>query len=182
MSDTPEEKAKKQITEWTENSMNNDELTLCVNNTQDYVREMKLDVTDLENRIAKLEDKKGLDNETVQMFLNELSVRLSRVENKLSKLEDKKDFDNSLDGNIGAISSLRIGEPEKNIDFGPIPIKPKKKNKWIKWDGGENPVPGKRVKIEIKAKDDSKHKVLSDDVRWNHDNSITDIIKYKVID
>jgi hypothetical protein len=131
MSDTPEEKAKKQITEWTEE------------------REMENPITDV------LWDK-----------TEALKDLISKLEKRIEKLEDKKDLDNSLDGSIGGISSLRIGKP--------------KKNKWIKWDGGENPVPGKRVKIKFRAGD--KGIRYSNNLYWSNTNSVGDIMKYRVID
>ncbi len=55
---------------------------------------------------------------------------------------------------------------------------------WIEWAGGENPVPGKKVKYKLRDGDESRKPVLSDDLRWEmvDDSYAADIIAYRVVE
>ena len=53
---------------------------------------------------------------------------------------------------------------------------------WINWHGGENPVPGKRVDVRIRAGDESKISMSSEFWSWKHIGGQGDIIAYRVVD
>ena len=53
-------------------------------------------------------------------------------------------------------------------------------DRWWDWEGGENPVPGKMVEMEFR--DGGKHKDKSDNWPWDHVQSCSDIVRYRVID
>lgn len=54
---------------------------------------------------------------------------------------------------------------------------------WIEWHGGENPVPGKRVKVKYRNGADNNGKsFISESFRWDHAGAFLDIIAYRVVD
>ena len=50
----------------------------------------------------------------------------------------------------------------------------------IKWEGGENPVPGKKVLYRLRSWNDFRG-ALSDDLAWNHRYGNGDIVEFLVI-
>ncbi len=52
-------------------------------------------------------------------------------------------------------------------------------SEWIKWEGGENPVPGKMVDIQFRDNDIVRD-YNSDHWRWEYHNLMGDIIAYRV--
>lgn len=55
---------------------------------------------------------------------------------------------------------------------------------WIKWSGGKNPVPGKKVMFKLRFGYESKSPALSDDLRWEIVGiaCASDIIAYRVVE
>lgn len=51
---------------------------------------------------------------------------------------------------------------------------------WIKWSGGENPVPGKKVEVKFRELTISQN--CSDKFVWRQDGSYYNIIAYRVIE
>lgn len=52
---------------------------------------------------------------------------------------------------------------------------------WIDWNGGIPPVDVIEEKVEVKIKDGYVIRDWSFNLRWNHNESPTDIIKYRVL-
>ena len=50
---------------------------------------------------------------------------------------------------------------------------------WIEWHGGENPVPGQMVDVELRDGSDADY-MNSDDLRWDHPCDDDDIIAYRL--
>lgn len=55
---------------------------------------------------------------------------------------------------------------------------------WIEWNGGENPVPGKRVNVKFRngTIDEDRDREKSELWVWPHVDSSYDIIAYQVVD
>ena len=60
-------------------------------------------------------------------------------------------------------------------------VKEIKDDGWIDWNGGLTPVDAIEEEVEVKIKDGYVIRDWSFNLRWNHNGSPTDIIKYRVL-
>lgn len=121
------------------------------------------------------------DHYTIEWYINIMTLKSRTMElwcDDICLSNTHPSYDVALAFYYGSRQPVaHIGEKHEHLKE-----KPTTDDGWIEWAGGENPVPGKLVRVTVRQGTKTIFPSKSEKWRWSHRESGYDIMAYRVVE
>lgn len=122
------------------------------------------------------------DHYTIEWYINIMTLKSRTMElwcDDICLSNTHPSYDVALAFYYGSRQPVaHIGEKHEHLKAQPE----ESMEGWIEWAGGENPVPGKLVRVTIRQGTKTIFPSKSEKCRWSHKETGYDIIAYRVVE